>query len=158
MARPALPTFDLFSQFHYIVVDSGGTPRGQIQDISVEGSVDSSQVGRVGSSTKKTLNKSVAFTCTMNIFPDGDLDEVAWALGETAAPAVDATVKLSPDLPARDFEIWKYDSEDPSATRTEVHQITGWVAQSLSFALSDGEPVMSFSGTVEDWEFGPVSS
>ncbi len=153
MARANLPTFDLLPHYYYVVAKIDETPLGQLQNFSPSSQINSTEVGRIGTSTQKTLRQSKTSTLSISFYPDEDLSEASYYFGETDAPAVGEKITLSTDGDPKDFLILVYDSEDGSATEIQRHHITQFVPLQLGLSLqANGEPAMTVSGNIEVWD------
>ena len=109
MARPSLPTqFDVSPQFFSIVTDGSDNVLGQLRSIEPSSTMDSIKAGRVGSSTKKTLKKTVEGSVSLSVWADNDLAEVATMLNRATAPSSGETTQLDPDAAAIELRIKKY--------------------------------------------------
>lgn len=153
MTRLALPSFEgPYPQYYSIITKSDGTTvMGQVRSIDLADKINSDQVGRVGSSTKKTLRKTKETTAKMDIWTDLDLAEVAVALGASATPTAGQTLKLDPTVAEQTLLVKNYDGESASATLKSTIYLYGYVPTSLSLKLDeDGEQVASIEGTLMD--------
>ena len=152
MARIALPDFDgpYPQYFSYVLSPTGNTVLGQVRSITPSDSIQTERVGRVGSSTKKTLKKSKETGLELEMWIDSDLAELAVALNQTA-PASGATMKLDPSASTTHLFIQNFDSEALTATLLSTIYMVNYLATELEFSLDeDGEQVASITGTLEE--------
>lgn len=152
MARTALPDFEgPYPQYYSLITKANDTVLGQIRSVELEDSIDSEKVGRVGSSTKKTLRKSKETSGTLNVWTDLDLAEVAAVLGATSTPTAGQTLKLDPTTAATTFKIKNYDGEAASSVHKSTIYMYNTVPTSLSLSLDeDGEQVVQIGVEMED--------
>jgi hypothetical protein len=152
MARLTLPDFDgPYPQYYsYVLSPTGNTVLGQIRSITPSDSIQTEQVGRVGSSTKKTLKKSKETAVELELWIDSDLAELAVALNQTA-PSSGTTLKLDPSASPTNLFIQNFDSENTAATLLSTIYMVQYLATELEFGLDeDGEQVATISGTLEE--------
>jgi hypothetical protein len=152
MARLALPDFDGPSPqyFSYVLRPTGNTVFGQVRKISVSDSITVEKAGRVGSSTKKDLNKGKETSFEFEMWVDSDLEEVALMLNNTS-PSSGQTIKLDPSALPTNLFIQNFDSEALTATLLSTIYLVQAHATELSVELDeDGEYVMSGSGSLQE--------
>jgi len=150
MTRTALPTMDARPQY-FSLVTTATSVLGQLSKIETTDTIAADQVGRVGSSLKKTLRKSKEASYSLDMYVDNDLVEVAAALGAAAAPTTGGTVKLDPSVSPVTWRILHYDSEAASATLLSTTYLYNMVPLEFKLSLdADGQQVVSISGNLED--------
>jgi len=152
MTRPTIPSgFDVNPQYFALVTDGSGAVLGQVRSINPQLTMETTQAGRVGSSTKKTLKKTKSGTLSLEMWADEDLAEIAVALNRSAAPSSGDTVQLDSDAAATDIYIKRYDGESASANLIDILYCYQYTATEMSWTFDeDGEQVVSVSGTIED--------
>ena len=151
MARSSLPAFDVRPQYFSLIQNEAGRTLGQVRSINPSDSIETVQAGRVGSSTKKTLKKSKNTTLSVDVWTDDDNQEVGIFLGADVLPSSGSTIKLDPSSTPKNFYIRNYDSEASTAALLSTTYLRQFVATEYSFTLdSEGEQVVSMSGTLED--------
>lgn len=148
--RVALPAFDgPHPQYNEVVTDYAGNILGQVRAFTHTSTFETTQAGRVGSSTKKTLKKTLSHEVSMEIWSDDDLAEIAIALNGST-PAAGEIIKLDPDATATTLYVRSYDAEAITATHLSTTGIYQYVAISAEVTRDeDSEQVVSISGTAE---------
>lgn len=151
MARSNLPSFDVRPQYFSLIENEAGRVLGQVRSINPSDSIETVRAGRVGSSTKKTLKKSKDTNLSVEVWSDSDNQEIGIFLGAASLPTTGSTIKLDPSTTPKNFYIKNYDSEDSAASLLSTTYLYQFEPTEYSFTLdSEGEQVVSISGTLED--------
>lgn len=153
MARPSLPDFDgPHPQYNSILFSPANSPMGQIQAVQPQSTLATTQAGRIGDATKKTLRQSKTSSVQVTLWEDEDLSEIDIAMGGDGTVNSGDTVKLNVDASPQTFYIKNYDGISAGANLLSTIYLYNAVPTSFTAGARqvDGQNVVDVQMALED--------
>lgn len=153
MARPSLPDFDgPHPQYNSILFSPDDNPMGQIQAVQPNSTLATTDVGRIGDETKKTLRQSKTSSVQITLWEDEDLSEIDIVMGGDGTVNSGDTVKLDVDAAAQTFYIKNYDGVSAAANLLSTIYLYNAIPTTFTAGARqvDGQNVVDVQMSLED--------